>query len=328
MARPYDEITRDAQLALQEFSTDFDAALALGAVDQWSVRLGLRRSSNTIKTTFPLPISAAGYKRRQGDDKLRSLYARSLSITPVEWYDGVSENHRIVEADDFIGWAGEPERIALEAQRLPNDLIAAMLHANPLLDFYRQELPGGSVASTIRLFANNHPVNVLDSSFGTFDNDHAATRIDEVFAQAVFERFAVKAGPNGKPLGMTFDTLLVPSALSEESNEFFQRDVIVLAATNVAGTENVGGVATNNRYKNRVEVVTCPELEDANIVYAMCAAKKAYPWVIVDTGTPEQIVYGYDDAKYKDEGILGVKFILTMGVAAALPQAIERITIG
>lgn len=326
MSTLYNLVSRDAQIALNEFSTAFDAALALTNPDTWAEQLGLQNTSGAIRTTYPLPISAAGYKERSGDDKLRALFERSMSMTNKEWYDGCYAPSKIVEAPDFIGWGTEPSRIALEATRLPNTLIAALLTANPLLDLYREEFPGGSVASTINLFHSAHPVNILDAAFGTFDNDHTFTAIDEAFVKAVKLRFRLKKGPNGKPLGLRFDTLLVPAAREDEALDFFARDTLIQVIENQAGSENVSAVPQSNRHKGTVKVVVCDELESDNVIYPMCAASPAKPWIVQSAGPVEEVRYDKDSDYWKNTGMLGVKYVKTMGVAAALPHAIERCT--
>lgn len=327
MTATYDLVSRDAQQALTEFSLAFDTALALGGVELWSKRFGLSNTSKAIKTTYPLPISAAGYVKREGDDRMRSLFERSMSVKTETWQDGVAELAKIIEAPDFIGWGNEPARIALESLRQPNVLVAEMLHANPLLDFYREEFSGGSVASTIRLFANNHPVNVFDTSFGTFDNDHTVTGINAATIAATKLRFRQRKGPNGKPLGLRFTHLLVPAALEEEAKSFFDSDNLVLAIENQAGTENVGGTWTNNRHKGTIEVVVCDELLDDAIMYAIDGSKGAFPWVVQDGGTPEEIQFTKQDSLYKTTGKVGISYVLEMSATAALPTAIERLTI-
>lgn len=326
MGTLYNQVSRDAQIALNDFSSAFDAALALANPDTWAEQYGLPNTSNAIRTTYPLPISAAGYKERSGDDKLRALFERSMSMTNKEWYDGVEAPSDIVEAPDFIGWTTEPQRIALEAQRLPNTLIAAMLAANPLLDLYRYELPGGSVASTIHLFDNSHPVNILDNTFGTFDNDHSFTAIDEAWVAATKLRFRQKKGPNGQPLGLRFDTLLVPSAREDEALDFFEQDTIIDALLNVAGTENVAAVPKRNRHKGTVRVVVCDELTSDNVIYPLCAASLARPWIVQSAGPVVEIRYDKTSDFWKNTGKLAVKYVKKMGVAAAMPHAIERHT--
>jgi hypothetical protein len=119
----------------------------------------------------------------------------------------------------------------------------------------------------------------------------------------------------------------VPAALEESAKDFFESDNLVLAIENQAGSENVGGTWTNNRHKGTVEVVVCDELLDDAIMYAIDGTRGVYPWIVQDGGTPEEIRYDKTDALYKDQGKIGVKYVLTMGVAAALPHAIERLTI-
>ena len=327
MATLYNLVSRDAQVALTEFSEQFDAALVTGEILQWATQYGLPNTSNAIQTTYPLPVDAAGYKERKGDDKMRELFERSMSIKPKEWQDGVVILAKQAEAPDFVGWVGAPARMAKEALRQPNKLVAAMLEANPYLDLYRSEHAGGSVASTIRLFADNHPVNIFDSSFGTFGNAHTITGINATSIGACKTRFRQKKGPNGEPLGLRFTHLLVPAALEEIANDFFQSDNLVLAIENQAGTENVGGTWTNNRHKGTIQVVVCDELTDATKVYALDGSSGAFPWIVQTTGAPELIEYTKQDQLYKDTGKIGVKYVLTMGVAAALPHAIECLTI-
>jgi len=340
MAVPHNLVSRDAQIALREFSDQFAEALALGDFSQWATMLGYDHVSSSLSTTFPVPISAAGYKRRDGDDKLRRLFERSLSMKTEEWVDGVEELARIVEAPDFIGWMGEPARIATEGMRHPNVLVADVLASNPLLDFYRFESSGGSVASTIRLFASNHPFNVLDSSVGTFDNDidYSAGVIDAALVKTVREHFRSIKGANGRPLGLRLSHFLVTAPWEEEALDFFERDTVIQAIQNVAGSENVGGVTQRNRF-TQVQVEVADELTgelpsgtspDDDTIYAFGSrpdGSRPSPWIVQRTGSPEEIRYDKDSEKYKDTGKIGVKYVEEFGVAAALPHAVLRINL-
>ena len=309
-------VSRDAAAYLTEFSTQFDAALALGEVEPWARTYGLTNSSKAIKTTYPLPVSAAGYVERKGDDKLRALFEKSLSMSPKEWVDGVAELARIIEAPDFIGWASEPARIAKEAQRQPNVLVAALLAANPTLEFDGKAL-----------FAADHPINVFDPAGASFDNDHTyAAGIDATFVSETKARFRKKKGPNGQPMGLRFTHLLLPSAMEEEAKDFFESDILVQAVRNLAATENVAAANVQNRHKGTITLVICDELSSDTIGYALDGSSGALPWIVQDGGSPEEIRYDKDSELYKNTGKVGVKYVLTMAAAAALPHAIERIT--
>mgnify|MGYP001559041765 CR=1 FL=1 len=50
MATPFNLVSRDAQLALTEFSSEFDAALVLADPNPWSKQFGLTNSSRAIRT--------------------------------------------------------------------------------------------------------------------------------------------------------------------------------------------------------------------------------------------------------------------------------------
>ena len=315
MANLYLQVTRDAQIALNEFSSAFAEALALADPVGWARQFGLVNSSRAIRTTYPIPVSAAGYRERKGDDKMRSLYEKSLSMSPIEWHDGVQALARVIEAPDFIGWAGEPGRIAREAARLPNTIVSAMLAANPTLEFDGKAL-----------FASDHPINVFDVAGASFDNDSTTAAINSAFFSDIKTRFRKRVGANGKRLGLQVTHLLVPPDLEQAARDALENDMIVTAVRNQADSDNVGGAATNNRHKGTVEIVVGDELEDTDVFYALDGSAGVFPWIVQDGGAPEQIAYDKASDFYKDTGKLGLKYVLTMATAAALPHAIERIT--
>lgn len=343
----YHNMPRDVQIALTEFSRDFDAAFALGDVEQWASELGQVLVSDAIRTTFPIPLSSAGYKLRDGDDKMRRLYEKSLSMVPVEWYDGVYEKADLVEsAGDFIGWSNEPANMAAEAVRHPNVLVADMLASNPLLDFYRVEFPGGSTASARHLFAADHPFNVMLASVGTFDNDWSAgDTIEGETVPATFNALLVRQlrrhfrdilGPNGRPLGLRLGGFLVPAHQEEPARDALERVSITEVIQNAAGNDNVAGVVRENRAFG-TRIVVADELTgalpsgasgDADTVYAFAVkagGKAPIPWVVQRRGSPEEIQYTKEDQLYKDSGLIGIKYVLKMAAAAALPHSLVRI---
>jgi hypothetical protein len=328
MATPYNQVSHDAAQALTEFSSAFDKAFStVDPESTWARQYGYVHNSASIKTTFPIPLDAAGYHEFKGDHKYRRLGARSLSMKTKTWQDGVEEFSKVIEAPDFIGWGQAPANMGREATRHPMKLVAALLKANPFLDLYKVEEDGGWVsASAIRWFADAHPVNVLDDSFGTFDNDQSAVKIGADMISAAKLRFRQRLAPNGTPGGYVLDTLLVPAVLEEQAKDFFESDTLVLAVENAGGTI-VGGVPRNNRHKGSVNLVVCPELLDANVVYAIDSQAAASPWILQDTGAPTEIRFDKDSEYWKHTQKVALSYLLEMAVAACLPHAIERITL-
>jgi phage major head subunit gpT-like protein len=313
MAVLKDLVSRSALDALTEFSTEFDAGLAAEPPSLWQKSLGrsvLSASSNAILTKYPIPVSAAGYKVRTGDDKMRQLYSKTASVYPYEWEDGVKEKAAIVRAPDFIGWAGEPSRIALEAQRLPQKRLAALIEANPTLEFDGKAL-----------FATDHPVNVFGEVSGSIQNLYTTdvdaadlTTFDAKILIRLMTHFRSVKAPNGEPMGLRLTHLIVPP-----TREYTARQLLtvlqnpLLAAT--LGGSNI--VAEGLSF----DLIVADELTDADKIYGACATGPAFA-VVQDGGTPEEIRYDEDSEMYKNQGMIGVKYILSMGTAALLPHSI------
>ncbi len=311
-------LSRDAVDSLREFSSDFDQALALGEVQVWSKGLGsavLVNSSRAIKTTYPIPVSAAGYVERKGDAKFRKLYEKSMSVTPREWQDGVEELARIIEAPDFVGWGTEPQRIAKEAQRLPNTLMAEMLAANPVLDFY-----SGTAHSAKNLFEADHPCNIYDDSFGDFDNDRGTLVGFQAILRDFMPYFRSIKGPNGKPMGRRMTDLIVPAALEEIAKDFLESDLMYNAVLDQGSNTQA---TSNNRYKGAVNLIVADELTSDTVVYGIDRNGPAFA-VLQDGGNTETITFDKSSDMYKRTGKLAVSFELIAAVSAALPHSICR----
>lgn len=312
-------VSKDAVAALREFSTEFDQALALGEVQVWSKGLGrcvLVHTSKAIRTTYPIPVSAAGYVERAGDDKMRQLFEKSLDMTAREWVDGVKEKARVIEAPDFIGWASEPSRIAQEEQRMPNTLLAALLEANPVLDFYK-----GTAHSAKTLFHDTHPCNIFEGS-DVIDNDHGTLTGWAAVIKDFMIHFRSVKGPNGKPMGRRLTDLIVPAALETSAKEFLQSDLMYNAQLLAAGNTHA---VSNNIYKGVVNLIVADELTDDDQVYGIDRNGPAFA-ILQDGGSPEEVVYDKTSDMYKDQGMVGVKYVKELAAGAALPHSIVRAT--
>ncbi len=301
MGSEFDLVSTDAQRALEEFSQDFAAALTQPSTEQWAKDLGLYKPSRALKTTFPIPVSAAGYSEFKGDMKYRALFEKSLELKPKTWQDGVSELASVIEAPDFIGWSSEPAAIAAAALALHNEIIAAALEANDACwdgeDF----------------FSASHPYNIFDVDTGTYDNDVAGTLAAAQLVTAKTNFRAMKAA-NGKPLGLRMTHLLVPAALEETARELLERDLIVES-----------GAAVDNRHKGTVKLVVSDELTDDAKWYALALNKPGmHPWIVQDEGSPEEIRQDKESHLYKTTLKVGLAYVLRGNGVLALPHCVQR----
>lgn len=308
MTVEYNQISQDAQRALEEFSQEFAAALAQASVEQWAKTLGLYKVSRALKTTYPVPVSAAGYAELKGDLKYRSLFEKSFELKPKTWQDGVSELASVIEAPDFIGWTDQPAAMAAAGDSLANEIIAGLLAENP------------TCWDEKAFFAGDHPYNVFKASVGTFDNDitGAGTDVTTANLAIAMQNFRDIKGPNGKPLGLRMTHVLAPAALQGEFEQILKQDMIIQAVGSSFG-------AVNNIYKNSVTLVISDELADDSEWYPLALNKPGMkPWVVQDEGAPEEIRSDKTSHLYATTLKVGVAYILRGNGGLALPQCVQR----
>lgn len=340
MAKPLEQLSFDAQRALEQFSSAFQSAFeAADPSAEWAKAFGLVETSQALLLTYPMSISAAGYTERRGDDASRDMYSRSISVTPIEWTDGVKAQKRRLEQSDFAvqAWAREAANMAKEARRHANILTARMLHANANIQLYKDATLG--VDAGIALFSSSHQVNIFDSSKGTFKNvlagggaDFSGNSFDQSMMRAVLKhgRTQIK-GANGQPMGVNYDTVIVHPDWEQDAKDFLESDLVraVFLEGGVGSTKNTQ-LTTNNRYKGIMNLVVADELAqvsgvDPDKVYFVDSKHGAKPWILQDGGTPEEIMFGTDSEFCKNTGMVKVNYVLLAGVTAALPHPILRV---
>ena len=309
MGNEYNLISSDAQTALTEFSEEFTAALMQSGVEPWAKTLGLYRTSSALKTTYPIPVSAAGYSELKGDLKYRAIFQKSISLVPKTWQDGVAELASVIEAPDFVGWTDQPAAMAAAAESLPNDIIADLLAANAVQDFDGKAF-----------FANDHPYNVFDSGAGSFDNDVTGAGTDSTVnnLSIAMQYFRDIKGPNGKPAGFRMTHVLVPASLEGVWKNILEQDMIVQAVGTAFG-------AVSNRFKGTIKLVVSDELTNDLQWYPLALSKPgAFPWLVQDQGAPEEIIQDKTDALYKTTLKVGIAYVLRGGGGLALPHTMQR----
>ena len=308
MGQEFNLISSDAQRALEDFAQDFALALTQPGVEQWAKENGLYRSSRALRTTYPVPVSAAGYAEFKGDVKYRDIFQKSLSLTPKTWQDGVAELASVIEAPDFIGWTSEPAAIAAAASALLNQIIADALAAN------------ATCWDGSAFFADAHPFNVFDVDVGTYDNDFtgAGTTLTAANLKLAKSRMRGIKAPNGKPLGLRLTHLLIPSALEETAKDLLEQDMVIQAVGSTFA-------AVDNRHKGTVKMIISDELADDAQWYGLGLNKPGMvPWIVQDEGAPEEIRSDKTSHLYQTTLKVGVAYVLRGNGVLALPQCMQR----
>ena len=312
MGNEFQLISVDAQIALTEFSQDFAMAYTQETTpeDDWARTLGLYKASTAMKTKFPIPVSAAGYKVFEGDIRYRAIFEKSFELVPLTWQDGVAELASIVEAPDFIGWPGQAEAMAAAARSLPNEIISAALEANAV-----HPLDG------LSFFNAAHPVNLFDTGIGTFANTFsgAGTAASTSALETAKANMRKVKAANGKFMGLRVTHVVCDPTKEETWRNILERDLIIESN----GANNFGTV--NNRHKGTVKLVVSDQLTVAGQWYALGLNKPGmYPWVVQDSGSPETIIQDRSDALYKSSLKVGMASILRGNGGLALAHCIHR----
>jgi hypothetical protein len=339
MAKPLEQLSFDAQRALEQFSSAFQSAfVSVDPDSEWARAFGLVESSDQLLLTYPMSISAAGYVERKGDDAARDMYERSLSITPIEWTDGIQVQKRRLAQGDFAvqAWTGEAAQMAVEAKRHANTLVARLLHANANLQLYKDSTLGTD--SAIALFSTGHLVNIFDASKGTFKNvlsgggaDFAGNAFDQAMLRAVLKhgRTGIKAA-NGTPKPVRYTDVIVHPDWEQDAKDFLESDLMraTFLEGGVAVQKNTQ-LTTNNRYRGLINLVVADELAqisgvDPDKLYFVDRNSRAKPWIL-QAGSQEEVMFGPDSEFCKNTGKIKVNINMLMAATAALPHSILRV---
>lgn len=308
--RTFDLVSRDAQVQLTEFVEDLNLALTQDDVENWAEQLGITKTSKALKLTFPVPVSAAGYEEFKGNLKYRTLFEKSVEMVKKTYQDGVVELASVVEAPDFIGWADEPTRMAKAARSLTNEIIAGLVEGGTSAVCWDGQF----------FFDTDHPVNVFDSTAGTFVNVYTGggTTLTLANLKLAKERIRKIKAPNGKPLGLRMTHLMVGPALEEDGKDLLENDMIIDA---------VGSsfASVDNRHKGTVKLVVCDELTSDTAWYALALNKPGMrPWALQTGGAPDIMVLDKSSALYETQRKVGVDAMLEAAGALLLPHCITK----
>jgi hypothetical protein len=321
----YQQVTRDAQVALEEFKTDFLNAYQFDDGEQWAQELGLTIQTSALKVTLPVPISAAGYTKDLGDFTYRRLSEKHFSFVPEIWKDGFAEFAHVVEAPDFLGWQQEPRNMAAAAANLHQQLISNQLESSSFAGPTLSEFDG------LTFFHASHPYHLNDSSVGMFANQFtgAGTDLTPLNVGKARQRFRQILGPNGYPLGIRLKGILVPAGLEETMKRIANQDLVPWASvTGQSGSQgqssgSLAFGAVNNIYKGTQYWVS-DHLANQSKWYAIGEKVGMYPWAVVGRGTPETLMLDKQSALYEREGKIGMRSQLQTLGALCFPHLIQQ----
>jgi phage major head subunit gpT-like protein len=151
--------------------------------------------------------------------------------------------------DDSYGiYAPLAQQMGESAAKWPDDLVGAKLIENPIC-FDGQNF-----------FDTDHPVDLDDSTKGTYSNVIATNALNSTNFGKAKTRFRTFKGANGAPIGARGTLLVVPPSLEETARVVLNSSFVPRLADGASlGNGDVGMV--ENQWKGSAELLVIDELE-------------------------------------------------------------------
>lgn len=168
-------------------------------------------------------------------------------------------------------------------------------------------------------FDNSHPVNVLDSSKGTFDNLYASTALTTSNFETVYAAMTQFKNADGNVMGLLPDTLIVPPQL---------RTTAYLIA-NAAVVPNTAGTASqDNPNRGVVDVMVLPELGGESTTWYLAALGGPLKPLLLQTRAEPvfEVVFGPDSDHCKKTRKIAFGADCRKAFGYTLPQLMIRCT--
>jgi phage major head subunit gpT-like protein len=308
MGSPYDLVSRECQISLTEVRSEFLGALAQGDVDQWAEAHGSIITSTALKDILPIAVGAAVYHEFKGDVKFRSLFEKSIELTPKTWQDGVAELASVIEAPDFLGWTEQPEAMAKAALSIANDLVIALLEANGTCQFDGQNF-----------FDTDHPVNLFKGT-DTFSNTNTGAGTDFTLenVKTAKQAFRNRKAPNGRSMGLEMTHVAIPNALVETYKDLFEQDILIQS---LDGGDTFGPV--QNRHTGTLKAIILYEATSDVKWYPLALNKPMRPWFIKKGTPPSMQILDKSSALYETQRKVGVIGEASVNAALGLPHCAQ-----
>ncbi len=264
---------------LQAFFTGLDQQCQMGYQRRrtyWQEYARLSPSSTENKT-YSWLAELPGLRKWIGEKHVRNISARAFLVVNDDFENTMAIDRNKIE-DDQAGIYSEDALLQGDAiARWPEDLVtAALLNGETALGY------DGSY-----YFSNNHPVDLDDSTQGTYSNlltSSPLTQANYAAAKAAMRSFK---GESGKPLQVIPTVMMVPPSLEQTALEITKASNITRIVQNVAGDQNVAAAAPTNVYQGDVKLVVNERLVDdtANCWY-LFSTDRTMPFVFQQRKAP------------------------------------------
>jgi phage major head subunit gpT-like protein len=293
-----------------EFKLGFNTAYA--ATEPWWSKLATQVPSSAKSNTYGWIAQVIKLRKWLGPRVSVNL-SEHVSTIINSPFEGTVEVLRDDIEDDNLGLYSAlivPE-LAQATKKHPDQLLAAMLAANPLC------------FDGIALFSASHPTYATAGA--VYSNSFALTLNADNF-NTVWSAMVSYTGEDGQPLLVNPMTLFVPPQLKLVANQIMNSTTAAVPIKNVAASENVGGASIDNMMKGWAEVVVLPELAGSPKTWYLADTSKAIKPSIYQVRRAPEFVSRFDptDPKVFDQRVFTFGVDYRGEVGPTLPFLIAR----
>lgn len=239
---------------LQAFFTQLDLSLQRGyiTVDAYWEKYARLSPSGSERKTYSWLAQLPSMRKWVGEKLLNNLAARAYEVKNDDFEQTIGIDRNKIEDDDFGVFTNWAEVQGQAIARWPDEQLTAALIAGTTTACYDDQF----------FFDTDHPVDIDDSTQGTYSNLLANTPLTQsnyASAKAAMRKFK---GESGKPLQVKPTVLMVGPDLELTALEIIKAGTITRIVKNVAASENVAAAAPTNVYVGDVELVVNEYLVD------------------------------------------------------------------
>lgn len=215
-----------------------------------------------------------------GEKKINQIKARAYPLTNKDW-EHTYDVDRNKLADDQMGiYARAPETQAEVAARWPEDLVtAALINGTTALGYDGQYF-----------FDTDHPVDIDDSSLGTYSNLNTSAPFNETTYAAAKAQMRSFKGEGGVSLQVMPTVTMVGPSNEAAAKKVLQANTLVTSVRNVAGSEIVAAAAGTNVWQGDTILYVNERLvDDTAGAWYMFSTNRLAPLVFQQREAPHRI---------------------------------------
>lgn len=320
----------DDQAALREFNDRYIASIGAAQPPTWS-DFGDLFPTNAPQVTFPIGSLALKYERFQGEERTKTLLAKSFDLKSEEFSAGLEAEllDLTTKVFSYRNWQQGPARMMIAEARFRNRAIVALLEGGHTGTKWGVTANQPNGIDNAYFFSATHLSDFTDPASTTWSN-YQATGKDVTDLTKIEEEVILMQGAldeNGEKLGTDPDTILVPTAKYETLKNKLAKDMIL-------ETSGSSFAATNNVFKGRFNVIHVPELTDVNDWYLVDSKLRSSsglpPWIMMRYTAPnpelQMRIWDTSSDFFKNTGRIKVSSHIWYGFTLGFPHAIRKIT--